>query len=97
MQLLLDGVSDYLPNPTEVENEALDQDNERGEGRRSSPTRTSRSSALAFKLEDGRYGQLTYMRVYQGTIAKGDFIVNNSRTSKKRQGRRASCACTRTR
>src|SRR5258708_26478387 len=42
---------------------------------------------LAFKLEDGRYGQLTYVRVYQGKVRKDDFIVN-SRNGKKTKGGR---------
>ncbi|MBW2675182.1 MAG: elongation factor G, partial [Deltaproteobacteria bacterium] len=43
---------------------------------------TAPTVALAFKLEDGAYGQLTYIRVYQGSIGKGNTIVN-ARTEKK--------------
>jgi elongation factor G len=75
VQKLLDGVQDYLPNPSEVQNEGLDLDkNEEKVVLTSDPTKPL--VALAFKLEDGRFGQLTYMRVYQGTMKKGDFITN---------------------
>ncbi|MCU0330330.1 MAG: elongation factor G [Candidatus Kapabacteria bacterium] len=75
VQVLLNGVVDFLPNPTEITNEALDQDNnEQKIQLESDPTKPL--VMLAFKLEDGRYGQLTYMRVYQGTVKKGDFITN---------------------
>ncbi|HEY8924879.1 MAG TPA: elongation factor G, partial [Polyangia bacterium] len=77
VQLLLNGVNRYLPNPTEVQNVALDQNkNEEKVVLESTPKKPF--VGLAFKLEDGKYGQLTYMRVYQGQLAKGDFIVNNS-------------------
>jgi elongation factor G len=81
VQLLLDAVGYYLPNPTEVLNEAHDQDN--GEAKvqlKSDPSLPF--VGLAFKLEDGRYGQLTYMRIYQGTVSKGDFIYNQSNKRK---------------
>ncbi|CAM9422944.1 unnamed protein product, partial [Choristocarpus tenellus] len=75
VQLLLDGIVDYLPNPTEVSNYALDTANNEAkvevECRPDAPT-----LALAFKLEEGKYGQLTYMRVYQGTITKGQMLFN---------------------
>jgi elongation factor G len=82
VQLLLDGVNAYLPMPSEVENKALDQNN--NEEPVILPSDASKPFVgLAFKLEDGRYGQLTYMRIYQGKVSKGDFIVNCSSNLKK--------------
>jgi elongation factor G len=75
VQTLLDGVVSYLPSPPETKIEALDQDN--SEARielKSDPTKPL--VMLAFKLEDGKYGQLTYMRIYQGKVTKGDTIIN---------------------
>ena len=81
VQALLDGVVAYLPNPTQVENRALDLDKDEQEV--VLPCDPEKPTvALAFKLEDGRYGQLTYMRVYQGALKKDD-VVYNSRTGKK--------------
>jgi elongation factor G len=77
VQLLLDAVGDYLPNPTEVVNEALDQKNNEAKVILTSDPEKP-FVGLAFKLEDGRYGQLTYIRIYQGHVAKGDFIYNQS-------------------
>jgi elongation factor G len=81
VQKLLDGVEDYLPNPSEITNEALDLDKDEAKVDLSSEP-TKPLVALAFKLEDGRFGQLTYMRLYQGTMKKGDFIVNSSNQRK---------------
>jgi elongation factor G len=86
VQPLLDAVVDYLPNPSEVENEALDLDNG-GAPRRLSSDPADRTCALAFKLEDGPYGQLTYIRIYQGSIKKGDELVNTRSGLKVRVGR----------
>lgn len=81
VQVLLDGVVSYLPNPTEAVNKGLDQkDGEKEIILASDPSKPF--VGLAFKLEDGRYGQLTYMRVYQGQVKKGDFI-HNINTGKK--------------
>lgn len=81
VQPLLDAVSSYLPNPTEVTNMAVDLDNDEAEVEVvTDPGKPL--VVLAFKLEDGRYGQLTYIRVYQGTLRKGDTIYN-MRTGKK--------------
>ncbi|KAJ0972928.1 hypothetical protein J5N97_020887 [Dioscorea zingiberensis] len=75
VQPLLDGVLDYLPCPTEVENHALDQNNSE-EKVLLSGTPAGPLVALAFKLEEGRFGQLTYLRIYEGVIKKGEYIIN---------------------
>jgi elongation factor G len=86
VQKLLDGVVAYLPDPTEVTNEALDLD--KNEEKLVLPCDPAKPLvALAFKLEDGRYGQLTYMRIYQGAIRKDDFIVNTRSGKKVKVGR----------
>ncbi|MDR1804162.1 MAG: elongation factor G [Treponema sp.] len=86
IQLLLDGVTNYLPDPTEVKNYALDLD--RNEGQKElSPDDKSPTVALGFKLEDGQYGQLTYVRVYQGALKKGDELVNTRARKKFKVGR----------
>lgn len=82
VQLLLDAVEMYLPNPKEVINEGLDLDKDEAPF----PVKCEVDKpliALAFKLEDGRFGQLTYMRIYQGVMKKGDFIFNTSQGNKK--------------
>ena len=81
IQPLLDAVNTYLPSPTDVENIALDLDNDEAEVKVSNNPDDD-LVALAFKLEDGRYGQLTYIRTYQGIIRKGETIIN-TRTGKK--------------
>ncbi|MCX7735199.1 MAG: elongation factor G [Candidatus Kapabacteria bacterium] len=75
VQLMLDGVGMFLPNPSEKNNEALDLDNNEAKVLLEAvPNKPF--IGLAFKLEDGRFGQLTYMRIYQGSVKKGDFITN---------------------
>jgi elongation factor G len=83
VQPLLDGVVHYLPNPTEVNNEAIDTSS--GEEGGSIPLTCAADDPmvmLAFKLEDGRYGQLTYLRIYQGTLRR-DGTLFNQRTGRK--------------
>jgi elongation factor G len=86
VQKLLDGVEDYLPAPTEVENMALTLDDDPDDV--DIPCDPEGPFVgLAFKLEEGRYGQLTYIRLYQGTLKKGEFIFNMRGRKKVKVGR----------
>lgn len=75
VQKLLDGVVDYLPNPKEVVNEGYDQNNKE-EKIVLDIDPAKPFVGYAFKLQETPFGQLTYIRLYQGTLKKGDFIIN---------------------
>ncbi|MGB4407873.1 MAG: elongation factor G [Sphaerochaeta sp.] len=86
IQALLNAVVSYLPNPGDVTNKALDLDNNEEEIILPSDENLP-PVVLAFKLEDGQYGQLTYIRVYQGKVRKGDELFNTRSHKKFRVGR----------
>jgi elongation factor G len=87
VQPMLDGVTRFLPDPTEVVNKAF----ERVGTTESEVVLETKNDlpmcSLAFKLEDGRFGQLTYLRIYQGKVSKGDSIYNARTQQKNKVGR----------
>lgn len=87
VQLVLDGVVDYLPNPTEVppQPEMDLEGNETGGVAIVDPAKPLR--ALAFKIMDDRFGALTFTRLYSGTLSKGDTILNTATGKTERVSR----------
>lgn len=82
VQPVLDAVVDYLPQPNEILNTGLELVG--GEEKRVNlvPSSSAPFVGLAFKLEEGKYGQLTYIRVYQGKLKKGSYM-NHIKSGKK--------------
>ncbi|HSN82630.1 MAG TPA: elongation factor G [Polyangiales bacterium] len=87
IQLVLDAVVDYLPDPTEVppQPEIDLEGHETGQFAIVDPTKPVR--ALAFKIMDDRFGALTFARIYSGTINKGDTLINTATGKTERIGR----------
>ncbi len=87
VQLVLDGVVDYLPNPTEVnpQPETDIEGNPTGEYAIVDPERPLR--ALVFKIMDDRFGALNFVRIYSGKLKKGDTLLNTYTGKTERVGR----------
>jgi len=87
VQLILDAVVDYLPSPTEVEPQDLTDEEGNPIGETALVSVDEPFRALAFKIMDDRFGALTFVRVYSGTIRKGDTILNSATGKTERVGR----------
>jgi elongation factor G len=87
VQLVLDAIVDYLPNPTEVEPQDLTDEEGNPTGEHALVSTDEPFRALAFKIMDDRFGALTFVRVYSGKINKGDTILNAATGKTERVGR----------
>ncbi len=87
VQQVLDGVVDYLPNPTEVDPQPEIDLEGNPTGKFAIVDAKGPVRALAFKIMDDRFGALTFIRVYSGTINKGDSLVNTFTGKSERIGR----------
>ncbi|MDB4837861.1 elongation factor G [Marinomonas sp.] len=87
MQLLLDAVVDYLPSPTDVIAQDLTDEEGNPNGQKAIVDASEPFRALAFKIMDDRFGALTFVRVYSGTLNKGDTVLNSFTGKTERVGR----------
>ena len=87
IQLVLDAVVDFLPDPTEVDPQDLTDEKGEPTGEVAKVDASEPFRALAFKIMDDRYGALTFVRVYSGVVNKGDTILNSFTGKTERVGR----------
>lgn len=87
IQLILDGVIDYLPCPTDVIPQPLMDDEGEPTGETALVSIDEPFRALAFKIMDDRFGALTFIRIYSGTLNKGDTLLNSFTGKTERIGR----------
>ena len=87
MQNILDAVVDYLPSPTEVDPQPLTDEEGEPNGKFAFVSAEESFKALAFKITDDRFGSLTFVRIYSGTLKKGDTIMNAATGKTERVGR----------
>ena len=92
VQPLLDAVLDYLPSPLDVPGISIaagegEEDGEHSDRRRIKADPKAPFAGLAFKIINDKYGALTFVRVYAGTLKSGDTVMNTTKDEKERVGR----------
>ncbi len=87
VQLVLDAVVDFLPDPTQVDPQELTDELGEPTGEVAKVDASEPFRALAFKIMDDRFGALTFVRVYSGKVSKGDTILNSFTGKTERVGR----------
>ncbi len=90
VQPLLDAVIDYLPSPLDVPGikiAAAEGEDESAERRRIKADPNAPFAGLAFKIINDKYGTLTFVRVYAGTLKSGDMVLNTTKGHRERIGR----------
>ena len=92
VQPLLDAVLDYLPSPVDVPGisvaaEEGEEDGEHSNRRRIKANSDAPFAGLAFKIINDKYGALTFVRVYAGTLKSGDTVMNTTKDHRERIGR----------
>ena len=87
VQLVLNAVVDYLPDPTEVDPQDLTDEEGNPTGDKAIVSADEPFRALAFKIMDDRFGALTFIRIYSGKLNKGDTILNSFTGKTERVGR----------